>query len=302
MKSLLRQHRYALIVTLRRLLAQPISSLTNLLVIALALALPLLGATFLISIEPVARQVSVTPELTLFLKTDAANDVANKLAKKIREEHVGQIINVRVIPKQRALEELRANPAWEQALKVLPVNPLPDALVVELAPGDDLAKRADQMAAHWRTWQGVDHVQLDSAWVQRLEALLRFGRIGLLLLALSVMLVVLATVFNTVRMQALSQREEIGVARLVGATESFVRRPFLYLGALTCTLAALISLGIARLTLAPLNDALASLARTYDAEFALKLPDTPALIVSVLIVAALGALSARWSVQRSTRF
>lgn len=302
MKSLLRQHRYALIVTLRRLLAQPISSLTNLLVIALALTLPLLGATFLISIEPVARQVSVTPELTLFLKTDAANDVANKLAKKIREEHVGQIINVRVIPKQRALEELRANPAWEQALKVLPVNPLPDALVVELAPGDDLAKRADQMAAHWRTWQGVDHVQLDSAWVQRLEALLRFGRIGLLLLALSVMLVVLATVFNTVRMQALSQREEIGVARLVGATESFVRRPFLYLGALTCTLAALISLGIARLTLAPLNDALASLARTYDAEFALKLPDTPALIVSVLIVAALGALSARWSVQRSTRF
>ncbi len=302
MKSLLRQHRYALIVTLRRLLAQPISSLTNLLVIALALTLPLLGATFLISIEPVARQVSVTPELTLFLKTDAANDVANKLAKKIREEHVGQIINVRVIPKQRALEELRANPAWEQALKVLPVNPLPDALVVELAPGDDLAKRADQMAAHWRTWQGVDHVQLDSAWVQRLEALLRFGRIGLLLLALSVMLVVLATVFNTVRMQALSQREEIGVARLVGATESFVRRPFLYLGALTCTLAALISLGIARLTLAPLNDALASLARTYDAEFALKLPDTTALIVSVLIVAALGALSARWSVQRSTRF
>jgi cell division transport system permease protein len=116
------------------------------------------------------------------------------------------------------------------------------------------------------------------------------------------MLVVLATVFNTVRMQALSQREEIGVARLVGATESFVRRPFLYLGALTCTLAALISLGIARLTLAPLNDALASLARTYDAEFALKLPDTTALIVSVLIVAALGALSARWSVQRSTRF
>ncbi|MDP4908324.1 MAG: ABC transporter permease [Burkholderiaceae bacterium] len=302
MKSLLRQHRYALIVTLRRLLAQPISSLTNLLVIALALTLPLLGATFLISIEPVARQVSVTPELTLFLKTDAANDVANKLEKKIREEHVGQIINVRVIPKQRALEELRANPAWEQALKVLPVNPLPDALVVELAPGDDLAKRADQMAAHWRTWQGVDHVQLDSAWVQRLEALLRFGRIGLLLLALSVMLVVLATVFNTVRMQALSQREEIGVARLVGATESFVRRPFLYLGALTCTLAALISLGIARLTLAPLNDALASLARTYDAEFALKLPDTTALIVSVLIVAALGALSARWSVQRSTRF
>jgi cell division transport system permease protein len=302
MNSLLRQHRYALVVTLRRLWVQPISSLTNLLVIALALTLPLLGASFLISIEPVARQVSLTPELTLFLKTDAANGVADKLASRIRDEYAGQIVKVRVIPKQRALDELRANPAWEQALKVLPANPLPDAIVVELAPGDDLAKRADQMAASWRTWQGIDLVQLDSAWVQRLEALLRFGRIGLLLLALSVMLVVLATVFNTVRMQALSQREEIGVARLVGATESFVRRPFLYLGALTCSLAALISFGVARLTLTPLNDALAALARTYDAEFALSLPAPSILALSVLIVAALGALSARWSVQRNTRF
>jgi cell division transport system permease protein len=302
MKSLLRQHRYALTVTLRRLLAQPISSLTNLLVIALALALPLLGASFLISIEPVAKQVSVTPELTVFLKTDAASTAAEQLARRIRDEHAEQIIKVRVITKQRALEDLRANPAWAQALKVLPVNPLPDAVVIELASGEDLAKRADQLANLLRQWQGVDLVQLDSAWVQRLEALLRFGRIGLLLLALSVMLVVLATVFNTVRMQALSQREEIGVARLVGATESFVRRPFLYLGALTCTLAALISLGIARLALTPLNDALASLARTYDSEFSLTLPAPLTLTACVLLVAALGALSARWSVQRNTRF
>lgn len=302
MKSLLRQHRYAFTVTVRRLLSQPISSLTNLLVIALALALPLLGASLLTSIEPVAKQVSVTPELTIFLKTDAPTGTADKLARQVREEYAEQTVKVRVIPKQRALEELRANPAWEQALKVLPVNPLPDAIVVELAPGDDLAKRADQLANTLRKWPGVDLVQLDSAWVQRLEALLRFGKVGLILLALSVMLVVLATVFNTVRMQALSQREEIGVARLVGATESFVRRPFLYLGALTCSLAALISLGIARLTLTPLNDALASLARTYDAEFALSLPSTPVLVACVLLVAALGALSARWSVQRNTRF
>lgn len=302
MKSLLRQHRYALTVTLRRLLAQPISSLANLFVIALALALPLLGASFLISIEPVAKQVSVTPELTVFLKTDAASTAAEQLARRIRDAHAEQIVKVRVITKQRALDDLRANPAWEQALKVLPVNPLPDAIVIELAPGDDLAKRADQLANILRKWQGVDLVQLDSAWVQRLEALLRFGRIGLLLLALSVMLVVLATVFNTVRMQALSQREEIGVARLVGATESFVRRPFLYLGALTCTLAALISLGIARLALTPLNDALASLARTYDAEFSLTLPAPLVLAACVLIVATLGALSARWSVKRNTRF
>jgi cell division transport system permease protein len=302
MKSLLRQHRYALAVTLRRLISQPISSLTNLLVIALALSLPLLGASLLVSIEPVARQVSVTPELTIFLKTDAASTAAEQLAKRIRSEHAHQVSGVRIIPKDRALKDLRENPAWEQALKVLPNNPLPDAVVVAFTPGEDLAARADELARVWRSWPNVDLVQLDSAWVQRLEALLRFGKVGLLLLALSVILVVLATVFNTVRMQALSQREEIGVARLVGATEGFVRRPFLYLGALTCTIAALISIGIARGALMPLNDALASLARSYDAEFALALPSIPVLCLAVLSVACLGALSARWSVERNTRF
>jgi cell division transport system permease protein len=302
MKSLLRQHRYALAVTLRRLISQPISSLTNLLVIALALSLPLLGASLLVSIEPVARQVSVTPELTIFLKTDAASTAAEQLAKRIHSEHAHQVSGVRIIPKDRALKDLRENPAWEQALKVLPSNPLPDAVVVAFTPGEDLAARADELARVWRSWPNIDLVQLDSAWVQRLEALLRFGKVGLLLLALSVMLVVLATVFNTVRMQALSQREEIGVARLVGATEGFVRRPFLYLGALTCTIAALISIGIARGALMPLNDALASLARSYDAEFALALPSIPVLCLAVLSVACLGALSARWSVERNTRF
>lgn len=302
MKSLLRQHRYALAVTLRRLAAQPFSSLANLLVIALALSLPLLGASLLVSVQPVARQVSVTPELTVFLKVDAAPALAEQIATRIRKEHVDQADAVRIISKDRALTELRTNPAWEQALKVLPGNPLPDAVVVTLTPGDDLAVRADKLAQTWRTWTGVDLVQLDSAWVQRLEALLRFARIGLLLLAISVALVVLATVFNTVRMQALSQREEIAVARLVGATESFVRRPFLYLGAITCSLAALIAIAVARAALIPLNNALSSLARSYDAEFALHLPPASVLALSVFAVAALGALSARWSVSRNTRF
>ncbi len=302
MKTLLRQHRYALAVTLKRLVSQPFSSIANLLVIALALSLPLLGASLLVSVQPVARQLSVTPELTVFLKMDAPRGQAEEIATKIRKEHIEQTSLVRVMAKEAALKELRTNPAWEQALKVLPGNPLPDAVIVTLTPGDDLADRADKLARAWRSWPGVDLVQLDSAWVQRLEALLRFARIGLLLLALSVALVVLATVFNTVRMQALSQREEIGVARLVGATESFVRRPFLYLGSITCSLAALIAIGVARLALIPLNDALSTLARSYDADFALALPSATMLALAVIAVAALGALSARWSVQRNTRF
>jgi len=302
MKSWLRQHRYALRITLRRLALQPFSSLANLLVIALALALPLLGSAILVSVEPVAKQVSVTPELTLFLAADAPDGAAERIAARIRGEYAGQTAGVRVVGRDDALADLRSNPAWEQALAVLPGNPLPDAVVVTMTDAEGLAARADDLAAAWRKWDHVDRVQLDSDWVQRLEALLRFGRIGLFLLAASVAVVVLATVFNTVRLQALSQREEIAVARLVGATESFVRRPFLYLGTLTCSIAALGAIAIAGLALLPLNRALASLARSYDAEFSLHLPHAGILALAVVGAALLGALSARWSVTRNTRF
>lgn len=301
MNAWLRQHRYALTVTLRRLAAQPFSLLLNLVVMALALALPLLGAAILVSVEPVARQVSVTPEITIFLKQDAPAQAANDVATRIRKEYANQIRAVRAIARDEALASLRANPAWEQALAVLPHNPLPDAVVVTLADGDNLASKASGLAQSWRQWNYVDLVQLDSAWVQRLEAILRFARIGLFFLAVCVTLVVVATVFNTVRMQAISQQEEIAVARLVGATDPFVHRPFLYLGALSGVMAALLAIGATALALAPLNSALLALARSYGEEFALHLPSTPVLIIAILAAGVLGGLSARWSVGRNSR-
>ena len=302
MKALLRQHRYALGITLRRLAAQPFSSLANLLVMALALALPIVGGAVLVSVEPVAKEVSVTPELTAYMRVDAPPAAAQAVAQRIRADYGRSVSDVRIVGRAEALAALRDDPAWSEALSVLPGNPLPDAVVATLAEGEGLADRADAMAQAMDAWDNVDRVQLDSAWVQRLEALLRFARIGLIFLAGCVAVVVLATVFNTVRMQALSQREEIGVARLVGATESFVRRPFLYLGALSGALAGLMAIGVAALLLAPLNNALVGLAQSYGAQFALHLPPIPVLVLAVVIAAALGAGSAQWSVTRSTRF
>jgi len=302
MKRWLRQHRYAIAVAVRRLLAQPFSSLANLLVIALTLTVPILGASILITAQPVARQLSVSPEMTIFLSPKADAEAGANVAQRLKADFPDDIDSVNVVKRDEALKKLRANPNWAQALAALPSNPLPDAVVVTLRDHPDLARHADTLATQWRQWEQVDLVQHDSAWVQRLEAILSFARIGLVLLAASVAVVVLATVFNTVRLQALSQREEIAVARLVGATESFVRRPFLYLGALSGALAALVAIGAAAIALAPLNSALLGLARSYGAEFTLHLPGLPALAAAVLGTSILGALAARWSVTRSTRF
>lgn len=302
MKRWFRQHRYACKVALRRLATQPFSSLSNFFVISLTLAIPILAASVLTSAQPIVRHIPVSPEITLFLKgnTDTAETTA--LAGTLKQDYGDHVTAVRVVPRDNALEALKAKPIWADALSVLPDNPLPDAVVVTLRETPDLAQHANVLAQQWLELDPVDSVQLDSDWVRRLEAILSFLRIGLGLLAIGVALVVLATVFNTVRMQALTQREEIAVARLVGATESFVRRPFLYLGALTGAISGLAAIGFAALALTPLNTALARLASTYGAQFTLRLPDATSLGLALIVVAILAALSARWSVTRTTRF
>ena len=111
---------------------------------------------------------------------------------------------VRVVGRDDALASLR-QPAWQQALAVLPGNPLPDAVVVTLADGET-CRAARTGWPRWKQWDQVDLVQLDSAWVQRLEAILRFARIGLGFLAACVAVVVLATVFNTAHAGAVATR------------------------------------------------------------------------------------------------
>ena len=302
MRRWLRHHQYALLVAIRRLVKQPFSSLANILVIGLTLAIPMIAASVLVSVQPVAKEIPVSPELTLFLNPSISETQALGLTEQLQKEQPDTVQSTRLITREQALESLQSNPSWSEALAVLPDNPLPDAIVVTLRDTPDLAQHANELAQAWRKLPEVDSVQLDSDWVRRLEAILSFIRIGLVMLAAGVALVVLATVFNTVRMQALTQREEIGVARLVGATESFVRRPFLYLGALTGIVASLTAIGLAALALVPINTALARLASQYGAHFALHLPDALSLLMSVVLVAILAALSARWSVTRNTRF
>lgn len=302
MRHWLQHQRYALQVTLRRLVGAPFSFLTNVTVISLALILPLLGASVLVSVQPVAQHVSADPSVTIFMTADASLDSTQALAGRIVSAQDPMILAVEVMAKDQAMSELQTNDAWRQALEALDSNPLPHAITVTLAADDAVARTAELFAEQWRTVDDVQFVQLDSLWVQRLEALLKLARIGLTLVTLIIALVVLAAVFNTVRMQALSQRDEIAVARLVGATEAFVRRPFLYQGGLTCGIAAAIAIGLTQLTLSPLNDAIGGLSKTYGTLFALHLPTTPMLVLYLLAVVLLGSFSARWSVTRHTRF
>ncbi|MCX5471806.1 ABC transporter permease [Alcaligenes sp. A-TC2] len=302
MRTWLRHHQYAFLVALRRLKVQPFSSLSNLLVIALTLAVPVLGASILLAAQPVVREIPTSPEMTVFMKQNSTLEQAQAFSQAVGKEFQAELAQIRLVSKEQALKQLQSNPSWTDALGALPSNPLPHAIVLTLHETPDLVTRADTLAKTLQDREGVDSVLLDSEWVQRLAAILSFIRIGLWILMAGVGVVVIATVFNTVRLQALNQREEIAVARLVGATEAFVRRPFLYMGALTGLTASALACGLALLALTPLNKALSSLAQSYGVQLTLRLPEFSLLLTAAILVAILGALAARWSVTRSTQY
>lgn len=301
MKTWFRHHSYALRIALRRLALTPFSSLTNITVIAFVLALPLMASAVLSSLEPVARTVSVNPVITLFMKDVASLEDTQRLAKQLQKDFAENIQHIEVLSKSEALESLKSSETWSESLQVLPHNPLPHSIIITLNSLAD-TERANQLAEQWSNLELVDIVQFDSDWVKKLEGIIYFFKVVLGILALGVAVVVIATVFNTVRMQALVQRDEIAVARLVGATEAFVQRPFLYLGAMTGLCAGILSIILTTLALIMMNDAILVLSETYGQSFTLRLPDIFWLLFAISIVMLIAALAARWSVTRHSRF
>ncbi|WP_311515183.1 cell division protein FtsX [Oligella urethralis] len=306
MRSWLRQHGYAFKVALRRIIQTPFSSLANILVIAFVLSLPLIAASLLVSLEPVTRTVSVNPAITLFMKDTLSLDETNELSQRIRADSSDLIQMIEVVDKNKALEDLKNTPAWSESLSVLPKNPLPHAIIVTLSnSGQDFvnSERVLALADEFAGYDEVDLVQFDSEWVQKLQAIMTFIKVVLVLLAIGVSVVVIATVFNTVRMQALVQRDEISVARLVGATESFVRRPFLYFGAVVGFVAGIVAILLSSFALMLLNNSIQEvISQTYDQPFMVQLPETFWLIFSIVLAMIVAAVAARWSVTRHSKF
>jgi cell division transport system permease protein len=260
-----RQHRFALDAAFAQVRKAPGSFLFNVLVVAVALALPFAGLTLLDNVRPMSEQLSVDPEISLFMKLDAPRVQAQDLAPQLRRILASSRAKVSFIPREQALDNLKTKSGLTDQLRALP---------------------------------GVDSVQVDSAWVKRLAALLGVLRLVLLLFAITLGLVVIAVVFNTIRLQVLTQRDEIAVSKLLGATDNFIHRPFYYTGALLGLCAGAVALGAVSLALRPLNAAIAEFARLYASEFQLSALPPLGLAGLLAISAGLGLVGAMLSVQR----
>ncbi len=254
-------HLYSFLASLGRVLRKPWSTVLTVGVMAVALALPLGLWLVLQNVDRFAGDVEQSRQINLFLKPDIGLERARTLTEQLRGR--GDVADVVWKTPEQGLSELRQRSGLGEAIAAVEGNPLPSLLVV--TPKGDETLLAESLQALPET----DLVQRDALWRQRLDGWLRFGNRVAWVLAALLGLGALLVVGNTVRLDIQSRSEEIGVLQLLGATDGFIRRPFLYLGARYGLAAGALALALLAATDFALRTPLATLAQSYGSQFAL---------------------------------
>jgi cell division transport system permease protein len=294
MRTWLRHHRRAIASAIAKLTAQKSAALLNTLVIGIALALPAGGYALLGSVRGLAQHAVLDGQLSVFLRVEAARQDAEALGARLRRD--ARVREARFVPREQALKELQATEGLAEVVAALNRNPLPDAFVVRLRSSDPATVEA--LAQELRTQQSVAHVQADSAWLRRLRALADTARLAVALLATLLAFGMVAVTFNTIRLQILTQRDEIEISRLLGATDGFIRRPFFYLGAIQGLAGGVLGLAILWGSFALLNRGIAPLAESYGSAFRLPFLDLGDALAVLVFSGLLGWFGAFMSVSR----
>ena len=297
MNAWIRTHRHALADALRRLAAQPGASLVAVFVIAIAVAIPVLGVALVRSVDAAVGGLDTDPHVNVFLTLDATEDDAKRVEAALRAHP--QSAAVKFVPRAKALEELKATTHLAELLANLERNPLPHAFTVRTRTADPAQLAAVRTA--WLQLPRVEQVSAEFEWAEKLGRWTRFaGRAlagGALLLALAVLFIV----GHLIRLQVVTRREEIEVSQLIGATAGDVRRPFLYHGALQGLAAGGCALALAAGLIVWLNAELSALTSSYAYEFKVVFLDSSTLLAVLLGTALLGWVGAWISVSRELR-
>lgn len=290
------QHIYSLLSSLGRITSKPFSTFLIVGVMAIAMALPLALGMVLLNVQRVSSNLQAAREMSVFLKPEISFEQAQALAKKCAARD--DVEKVTLVSPDEGLAEFRQLSDLAKSVDLLGSNPLPS--VLKIRPKDDGMALAEAL----QQWPEADLVQHDGQWRQRLNAWLSLGERMLKILSLLFGLGVLLVVGNTVRLDIGTRREEIAVMQQLGATDGFIRRPFLYLGFWYGLAAGGLALGLSLFAGLALDERLQPLLASYDSRFELQGPDLTmvlALLAGSAILGWLGAWLASGHHLRQTR-
>jgi len=294
MKSWLMHHLYVMQLTFQRLRTSPVSSMLNVLVIGVALSLPTGGYVLLQNVQSLSDKLVGTPQISVFLSMNTSQDDIARISKQLLQHNA--VAQIEFVPREQALLQLQNSTGLSDVTGGLTQNPLPHAFII--SPKIKDAQSMEALKDELKSWPKFEHVQLDSAWARKLEALLKFGRLAVLILAVLLSFALVAITFNTIRLQILTRREEIEVSKLIGASNSFIRRPFLYFGLVQGLLGGGSAWLIITVSLTLLNISLTELTHLYASSFSLQHLSAGDSLTLLLFSAYLGWLGALISVSQ----
>lgn len=284
------RHLQVFFYTLGQLARTPFATLMTVAVIAVALALPTGLYVLVGNVKRMSTGWDGAARISVFLKKDVNTRQAKSLADKYRRD--AEVASVDYLSPQAALDEFRRLSGLGAAVGELGGNPLPPVLIVRPKATGTGTAAIEGLLARLRAEPGVDLAQLDLQWVRRLQTMLAIARRGVGMLGVLLAAAVLLVVGNTIRLAVLSRREEIEVIKLIGGTDAFIRRPFLYSGAIQGLLGAAGALLLIELGLLALNGPIGDLARLYGSDFSLQGPgaaDGAILLASGILLGWVGS-------------
>ncbi len=221
-------HAHALFSSLGRLVASPFTSIMTIAVLAIAISLASGFYILVVNLQQLTGNLETSNQLSLFLRDDVSDAHANKLADSIRQNE--NVQDVKIISRKQALTEFQTYSGFGTAINALEENPLP--IVIQVLPKNSLEDKQglEDLLKSFEQSPEVDFAQMDLQWIERLQSIMAVARLFATLLNLMLGGAVLFIIGNTIRLELHTRRDEVVIAKLVGATNGFIRRPFLYTG------------------------------------------------------------------------
>lgn len=294
------RHIQVFFYSLGQLSRAPISTLMTCMVIGIALALPAGLYTLLKNAQQLSGGWESTAQISVFLK----KKVNEKQAKNLRLDiqRWPNVISVHYISREQALKEFQALSGFGDALKALKSNPLPSVLIVKpkLLSGNN-ENLTQQLLDKLRNLRQTDKAQLDMQWIRRLYAIMNIVERGVLILGVLLALAVLLVVGNTIRLAIQNRRKEIVVMKLIGGTDAFIRRPFLYTGFWYGLLGGVIAWLLVSFTLLSISNPIEKLTTLYQNQFSLNYMSFLTTVLLLLLSIFLGLIGSWFAVGRHLR-
>lgn len=290
------RHLQVLFYCLGQLWRSKVSTLMSASVIGISLALPTGFYLLLLNAQEISSGWDGDPQISVFLKTSVNDAAARKLAREIgQQKDVGE---VQYISPEKALAEFKQASGFGDALKMLDENPLPGVLLVRPASNAQSTAQLKALQTKLANLAETDLAQLDLEWVKRLYTMIELATRGVMLVALLLALGVLLIIGNTIRLAIYNRRDEIEINKLIGATNGFIRRPFLYTGLLYGFIGSVMALVLVEVFILTVSNPAANLSSLYGSSFQISGLSFTVLIQVLALGSGLGLLGAWIAVRR----